>query len=162
VSVPHAAAFLSRPSGRQVVAGWYACFFSLPRITERLLHSEGDASGLSKLMQRFGQPREAADRDALVMAQPGTLTAALNWYRANWVSLLREARISITVPTMYIWSDGDTAVLGKAARNCGRHVSGEYRFEILQGSHWLLDEQPGTLAALLSEWLAAHPSITSA
>ena len=32
---------------------------------------------------------------------------------------------------MYIWSGGDTALLGKAARNCGRHVSAEYRFEIL-------------------------------
>jgi pimeloyl-ACP methyl ester carboxylesterase len=58
---------------------------------------------------------------------------------------------------MYIWSTGDTALLHASARNCGRYVKGEYRFETLSGSHWLLDEQPDAISALLSEWLAAHP-----
>ena len=58
---------------------------------------------------------------------------------------------------MYVWSDGDNALLGKAARDCGRYVKGEYRFEILHGSHWMLDEQPETVADLLLEWFAAHP-----
>lgn len=41
---------------------------------------------------------------------------------------------------------------------CGDYVVGDYRFEILEGaSHWLLDEQPGTVADLLLDWLAAHP-----
>ena len=63
----------------------------------------------------------------------------------------------ITVPTMYVWSDADTAVLEKGARDSGRYVSGEYRFETLHGSHWILDEQPDAVADLLLEWLAAHP-----
>jgi len=57
---------------------------------------------------------------------------------------------------MYVWSDGDTAVLSKGAHNTGRYVTGGYRFETLHGSHWMLDEQPDAVADLLLEWLAAH------
>jgi hypothetical protein len=41
--------------------------------------------------------------------------------------------------------------------DCGRYVSGEYRFDTLHGSHWMLDEQPNAVADLLLEWLGAHP-----
>ena len=59
------------------------------------------------------------------------LTAALNWYRAIPLTDLRGVGEKITVPTMYVWSDGDTALLKRGARNTGRYVSGEYRFETL-------------------------------
>ena len=58
---------------------------------------------------------------------------------------------------MYVWSDGDTVLLEKGARDCGRYVSGEYRFEVLHGTHWMLDEQPDAVADLLLEWFATHP-----
>ena len=160
MSVPHPAAFLkAMATSRQALASWYIYFFQLPRIPERyFLDREGNASRLSAFMQsKAKQPSEAADRDARPMAEPGVLTAALNWYRAIPLSDLRGTSQKITVPTMYVWSDGDTALLEKGARNSGRYVSGEYRFETLHGSHWMLDEQPDAVAALLSEWLAARP-----
>jgi hypothetical protein len=53
---------------------------------------------------------------------------------------------------MFVWSDGDKYVLDKAACNCGRDVSGKYRFEILHGvSHWMPEEQSDTVADLLLE-----------
>jgi pimeloyl-ACP methyl ester carboxylesterase len=91
------------------------------------------------------------------MAEPGVLTAALNWYRAMPMSLKRLAGYQITVPTMYVWSDGDTALLGNAARDCGRYVTDEFRFETLHGTHWMLDEQPEAVADLLIDWFASHP-----
>jgi pimeloyl-ACP methyl ester carboxylesterase len=159
MSVPHPAALLGAlATSRQAFASWYAYFFALPRIPERyFLDGEGNAPRLSNFMQKFDQPQSAADRDARAMAEPGMLTAALNWYRANSLSLFREARNHASVPTMYLWSNRDAAAVEKAARNCGRYVTGEYRFEILSGSHWMLDEQPDVVADLLSEWLAAHP-----
>ena len=50
------------------------------------------------------------------MAEPGALTAALNWYRAVPLSDLRDAGKKVTVPTMFVWSDGDIALLEKGAR----------------------------------------------
>jgi pimeloyl-ACP methyl ester carboxylesterase len=161
LSVPHPAAFLKAlATSRQAIASWYVYFFQLPRIPERyFLDRDGNASGLSKFMQsKANQPSEAADRDARAMAEPGVLTAALNWYRARSpLALMREVGDKITVPTMYVWSDGDTGLLDKGARDCGRYVSGEYRFETLHGSHWMLDEQPDAVAELLLEWFGAHP-----
>jgi pimeloyl-ACP methyl ester carboxylesterase len=64
----------------------------------------------------------------------------------------------ITVPTMYVWSDGDTALRDKAAHATGDYVSVEYRFEILRGvSHWIPEEQSDKLADLLLDWFSAHP-----
>ncbi|OBK73616.1 alpha/beta fold hydrolase [Mycobacterium sp. 1274761.0] len=160
LSVPHPAAFLrALITSRQALASWYMYFFQLPRISERVLLGSGRTGEMmSKLLQSSGkQSPDAADRDARAMAEPGVLTAALNWYRAMPLSFTRQVGDKITVPTMYVWSDGDTALLSKAARDCGRYVSGEYRFETLHGTHWMLDEQPDAVADLLLDWFAAHP-----
>jgi pimeloyl-ACP methyl ester carboxylesterase len=59
---------------------------------------------------------------------------------------------------MFVWGDADKYILRKAAQGCDHYVSGDYRFEILNGvSHWMPDEQPDTIAALLLEWFASHP-----
>jgi pimeloyl-ACP methyl ester carboxylesterase len=159
MSVPHPAAFLKAlVTSRQGLASWYMYVFQLPRVPERFfLGRQGNATRLSMVLQSGKQSRGAADRDARAMAEPGALTAALNWYRAIPLSDMHGIGTKIRVPTMYVWSDGDKAVLGKGARDCGRYVSGEYRFETLHGvSHWMVEEQPDAVADLLLQWFAAH------
>ena len=56
----------------------------------------------------------------------------------------------VLVPTQLVWSDGDAAVGRASVDACGRFVQGPYRLEVLQGvSHWIPDEAPAELAALL-------------
>lgn len=159
VSVPHPAAFLkSLVTSRQIIDSYYMFVFQLPALPERfLLGGGGKAKRLAKALRSGGQSAEAAERDARAMAEPGVLTAALNWYRAIPLTDLRTTG-KITVPTLYVWSDRDVALAKKAAHDTGRYVSGQYRFETLRGvSHWIPDEQPDVLADLLLEWFAAHP-----
>jgi len=159
ISVPHPAATLNAmATSRQALASWYIAFFQLPAIPERIfLGKDRKAKRLAQFARSKGQPPDAAERDARAMTEPGAFTAGLNWYRAmplsNWPRAVRK----VTVPTMFLWGDCDFALKEKGARNCGRYVTGEYRFERLQGSHFLLDEQPDTVADLLLEWFAAHP-----
>ena len=160
LSVPHPAAFaqaLTTP--RQALASWYIYFFQLPWLPERLLIGpNGTATGLSKMLQNSHQTPDRADRDARIMASPGSFTAALNWYRALPFTNARPYFKTISFPTMFVWSDGDTSVLLQGARRCARHVSGDFRFETLHGvSHWIPEEKPDTVADLLLEWFAAHP-----
>lgn len=158
-SVPHPSAFLKGlVTSRQGLLSWYMYFFQLPWLPERLLLGRnGAAERMSKQLQSGGQTPQAADRDAQAMAAPGVLTAALNWYRAMPLTDLRRAAGKVSVPTMYVWSDGDIALAEKPARDTARYVSGEYRFEILHGvSHWIPDEQPDKAADLLLEWFEAH------
>jgi pimeloyl-ACP methyl ester carboxylesterase len=157
ISVPHPAAFVKAlATSRQGLASWYMYLFQLPRVPEWLLTRRNGAP-VSALLRRSGQTPEAIERDRRALDEPGALTAAINWYRAIPLSDPRASREKITVPTMYVWSDSDTALLPKAAHETARHVSGEYRFEILPGtSHWIPDEQPDKLADLLIDWFAAH------
>ncbi len=161
LSVPHPLAFLrSLLTSRQGLASWYMYVNQLPWVSERLmLGRDGNGAAIEKSLIRSGLPREAAQRDARAMAQPGALTAALNWYRA--MPLSRSglgAADKITVPTLYVWSDRDIAITAKPARDTARYVSGPYRFETLHGvSHWLPEEKPAEIAELLLQWFAAHP-----
>jgi pimeloyl-ACP methyl ester carboxylesterase len=83
--------------------------------------------------------------------------AAINWYRAMPLLNPRSINQKICVPTLYVWSDQDIALLPKAAYNTGSYVTAEYRFEIMAGvSHWIPDEEPDKLAGLLLDWFAEH------
>jgi pimeloyl-ACP methyl ester carboxylesterase len=161
MSVPHPGAFLKAlVTSRQGLASSYILFFQLPRVPEWYLQRGRGTFTLSGLVKARAQHApELAEAEAKAMAEPGALTAALNWYRAIPLSDTREAGKKVTVPTMFIWSDGDIALREKGARATGDYVLGEYRFEVLKGvSHWILDEQPDMMADLLLDWFAAHPT----
>jgi pimeloyl-ACP methyl ester carboxylesterase len=161
MSVPHPGAFLKAlVTSRQGLASWYILFFQLPRVPEWYLQRGRGTFTLSGLVKARAQHApELAKAEAKAMAEPGALTAALNWYRAIPLSDTWEAGKKVTVPTMFIWSDGDIALREKGARATGDYVLGEYRFEVLKGvSHWILDEQPDMMGDLLLDWFAAHPT----
>jgi pimeloyl-ACP methyl ester carboxylesterase len=62
----------------------------------------------------------------------------------------RTARKPVRRPTLFVWSDGDTAISQHAAETCGRYVDAPYQFETLRGvSHWIPEEATSELAALL-------------
>ncbi len=154
LSVPHPAAFIKAVgTSRQLLASWYMVFFQLPWLPERLLLHPRVQNGFLKTRTDL----ELGQAEMTALQQPGAMTAALNWYRAMLLSGPRETGKKVTVPTMYIWSDDDVALREKGARLCADYVVGEYRFERLHGSHWLLDEQPETIAELLLDWIGAHP-----
>jgi pimeloyl-ACP methyl ester carboxylesterase len=157
VSVPHPAAFVkSFLNSRQGLASYYMYLFQLPGIPEWAMLRR-NASFLSKSLRQSGQAPAVAERDAQAMLEPGALTAAINWYRALPLSNPGSINQKISVPTLYVWSDRDIALMPKSAYDTGRYVTGEYRFEIMPGvSHWIPDEEPDKLADLLLEWFAAH------
>jgi pimeloyl-ACP methyl ester carboxylesterase len=81
---------------------------------------------------------------------PGAMTAVLNWYREG--NDLTGSLGSVNVPTRYIWGAED-AYLGKtAAVSTGTYCNGLYDFvQLANRSHWLMDEDPLSIVALLHE-----------
>ena len=159
LSMPHPAAlFRALSAPRQAARLWYVCFFQFPRLPELLLTRRvGGSFLLSQALRWSHQTRTNARRDAVGVIETGALTGALNWYRAIPLSYGRQSGHRITVPTLFVWSDADTALGRKAAFGARRYVTGPYRFEILNDvSHWLLDEKPEVVAELLLEWFAEH------
>jgi pimeloyl-ACP methyl ester carboxylesterase len=161
VSVPPPGAFLRALRGtRQVLASWYMYAIQLPKLPERLLGAGGRpySRRFAAMLRRSGQSPQAAERDAAVLAEPAALTAALNWYRAMFTGRPERRPRPITVPTLFVWSDGDVAITRQAAELTHRFVDGSLRYVELRGvSHWIPDEVPDQLADLLLDHMREYP-----
>lgn len=161
LSVPPTAAYVrSLVSTRQVLASWYFAAFQIPWLPEWLLAARGRpfSTVFAAALRRTGQSRERAERDAARLADPAALTAALNWYRGVLVAPPRVVDPPVSVPTLFVWSDGDTALTRQSTELTHHHVSGPFRYAELRGvSHWIPEEAPEALAELLLEHMAAHP-----
>lgn len=162
VSVPPPAAYLrSLLTTRQGLASWYVYAFQLPWLPERLLAAKGGpfSRRFVAALRRTGQSKAAAQRDAAGLADPGALTAAINWYRGMFSGPPGEPDPAVRVPTLFVWSDGDTALTRQSTELVDRHVTGPFRYAELRGvSHWVADEAPDQLAALVLEHVAEHPA----
>ncbi len=151
VSVPHPDAFarvLSDPTSCQVAASSYFDVFVQPDSEDAFLAND------HALLRGLFAELEAGAVDEYVRAlgTKAALGAALNWYRAN----IRNRNIEqpaigpVEVPTMFTWSDGDTALCVDGAVLSAEYAAGPYRFEVIEGvSHWVPELAADALSALL-------------
>ncbi|GAA5145156.1 alpha/beta fold hydrolase [Pseudonocardia eucalypti] len=154
LSVPHVGAFLrAMVTSVQGLKSFYMYLFQLPWLPELVLRRYG-VWGLL----RTGQTEERARRDMAALAAPGALTAALNYYRGMVFMDPRRADAPITRPTLFIWSDRDSAIDRRGAERTERYVRGPYEFHILHGvSHWIPEEAPIRTAELVIAHQRKHP-----
>ena len=149
VSVPHPAAFLKAMLGSdQGLRSRYMLLFQLPGLPERLARRAGGR--FDEQLQHGGMTAEDLARFRREIVDYGALRGGIHWYRAIPLTDLRASRARVTVPTTYVWSDGDVAITRHAAELCGRYVQGPYHFAVLEGvSHWIPAQAPEPLAALV-------------
>jgi hypothetical protein len=86
------------------------------------------------------------------------MTAALNWYRASGghKRVLEEFTIPpITTPTLHICSTREAE--GRAVKDAAALMAGEYRVAALEGTHFIVDDQPELVAEETLAHLRAHP-----
>lgn len=161
VSVPHPAAFAAafRESPRQREMSDYFNLFGESGKAERVL-LEDNARRLRDIYQPL--PESAFAPYLAALGEPAALTGALNWYRA--MRLGDRAPVPpVQVPAVYVWSTGDAAISRDAAELCAEHVTGPYRYVELEGvSHWVPDEAPDALAAVLPFLPASSATATAA
>ena len=157
VSTPHPAALgRSVREGEQREKSAYMSVFRAAGAEDRFLARDGD--NLRANFESFGFDSETVEEYVRVLRRPGAMTGALNWYRANdFATSVDFVLPPITVPTLYVWPDGDEYLGREAAEWTAGYVTGPYRFEVLDGiSHWAPEEAPDALNALLLEHLAGR------
>jgi len=149
VSVPHPAAFVQALlTSEQGLRSWYVLAFQVPWLPERLARQAGGL--VEEQLQRGGMSIVEVARFRREIVEYGALPGALAWYRALLLSDPRATRRRISVPTTFVWSDGDVAVTRAAAERCEQYVDGPYRFEVLEGvTHWIPTQAPTALAGLV-------------
>jgi pimeloyl-ACP methyl ester carboxylesterase len=163
LNLPHPACFareLRRPT--QLMKSWYMFFFQLPRLPEFMLgRRNGRAtSGIIRGSSRY--PARFTDEDLEVYranaARPGGLTAMINWYRALFRrgGLKRFSNNTVPIihtPTLFLWGDSDVALSLRGTQGTEKYVS-NLTFRVLPGiSHWIHEEAPEAVNAMLEAWL---------
>ncbi len=134
---------------------WYMAFFQLPWLPEHVL-ARNDAAWIRRAFRgmavdRTRFPKDVLDVYARAALRPGALTAMLNWYRA--MRLGGGASGPVEVPTLLIWGEADTALGLETIDGIERHVP-DITIRRLPGvSHWVQQEAPEAVNAILTEWL---------
>ena len=166
LQVPPAAAWKENFTLRQFLSSWYMFFFQLPRLPEWWARTN-DFARVERMYREtsfrpgaFSDADIAAYKDAL--RQPGALTSAINYYRANVFRSLFRGRKSkskesdgrIRVPTLFIYGELDVAVLPSTVRGLNRFVDAPYReLRIPDSGHWVQNEAIDEVNAALMEFL---------
>lgn len=162
LNVPHPAIFLDviARSWRQRLRSWYTLAFQIPGLAERVLGAR-DGRGIVRLFTRSVCDPNAFTAVELETyraqaAEPGALTAMLNWYRAAARGGLVEAMAlgtHVSVPTLLLWGEEDVALGKETTYGTERYVP-NLRIVYLPGvSHWVAQEAPARVNAVLVEFL---------
>jgi pimeloyl-ACP methyl ester carboxylesterase len=90
----------------------------------------------------------------------GSLTPALNWYRANLHprSLVGSppALPPVSVPTMGVWGTADFALLEQQMLDSAAYVSGPWTYRRVEGAgHWIQLDAPDQVNRLLLDFFAS-------
>jgi pimeloyl-ACP methyl ester carboxylesterase len=150
LSVGHPLAF-SGAGFPQREKSWYMLLFQFPQ-AEEWLTMNGNAN--------FRDWSNHPDFEAVLaeVTANGSLTPALNYYRAN---LGPETLVApplelppIQAPAMGVWSSGDFALLESQMTGSAAFCANQFRYERVDGpGHWLQWEAPDAVNRLLIDFL---------
>jgi epoxide hydrolase 4 len=161
MNVPHPAVFAKviRTSKAQRRRSWYVAFFQLPWLPERMLTRRGGEGvrrafrGMAVDKARF--PDEVLDHYAANALRPGAMRAMVNWYRAAVRYRVSERDYPvIETPTLIVWGEEDSA-LGLETLDGTEEYVRDLTIRRLPGvSHWVQQEAPEQVNAILKDWLS--------
>jgi len=151
LSVGHPSSFVAAGI-EQREKSWYMLLFQFEGIAERWLSDNGWAN-----LRSWGRH---PDIDGVIadLEADGSLTPALNYYRAN---VPPQALVDpplvlppVQADAMGVWSSGDFALTELQMTGSGAFVSGGWRYERVEGpGHWLQLEDPAAVNGLLVDFL---------
>jgi pimeloyl-ACP methyl ester carboxylesterase len=147
LSIPHPASFFEAVVNDTVQQkkSTYINLFKQPILPEFLLtyrHQSAMKGILAKLPSN--QVTEYLD----IMAEPGAMTALLNWYRALDINTAVKNKVfdkNISVPTLFIWGVNDGAVSAGSIPGQRKYMTGRYQMIELPTGHNLVQAEEKTV-----------------
>lgn len=152
---PHPAIFRKALGSdpRQMLRSWYILFFQLPWLPEWVIGRRDLAAleeGFRSMVVR--KDREVFSADDLrelkrAFAEPGSITAAVNYYRAQFRNPSGLARYGmesrIRCPTLLIWAEQDVALRNELTVGTADLVDAPFHIRFVPDcSHWVQQERP--------------------
>jgi pimeloyl-ACP methyl ester carboxylesterase len=164
LSIAHPAAFSAAVENDpdQRARSRYFAFFVMPWLPQTLF----SFNGFAMLKTLYADMSPVAREEYLrVFAEPGALSAALNWYRAMVGSpanadnqSIDDQSIDVDIPTLFIWGNEDTAVGRLATETQAQYMKGSYEVIELDANHWLMEESPKQVTDAVLAHLSRHPA----
>jgi pimeloyl-ACP methyl ester carboxylesterase len=157
MNAPHPSIFLwrvRRPP--QLFRSWYAAVFQLPLLPELALRALDFRAVRVLFRTTTAQPGafSEADIDGYIagLSRPGTLTAAINYYRAA----LRHPparRVRTDAPTLVIWGEKDVALTTGLLEGLEYYAPDVHVERLPTAGHWVQNEAPEEVTRLLIDFL---------
>jgi len=141
LSIPHLQAFgqAIMNDSTQRKMSQYMRSFQIPWLPEIRIRSK-DFLFFRKLWRNSS--KEEVEAYLQIFRRRKSLTAALNYYRANYSVLAQTTSDQIVgeinVPTLFIWGEKDLAVSLAGVEKTHPFVKGPYEFIRLPAGHWLI------------------------
>lgn len=162
LNMPHPAIFARAVRHwPQLRRSWYILFFQLPWLPEWLL-SRNNAQWIARAFHDMAVDKTCFSEDVLAEFRrnallPGALTAMLNYYRAALrYADLPDPMPHLKIPTLMIWGEEDRA-LGKELTSGTDALVENFTLRYLpRVSHWVQQEAPDRVNAILSAWLCGE------
>ena len=171
LQVPPPRVWAANMTWRQAARSWYMLFFQIPRLPEWWIAAD-DFAAVERMFKTTARPGTFTDADISfyksALRQPGALTAAVNYYRANsgrlkdaFVNLLRgggdrdwSPEERIRVPTFFIFGERDMAIVPETVRGVEEYMDAPYReMRLAQSNHWVQQEYHAEVSAALMSFL---------
>jgi epoxide hydrolase 4 len=164
MNLPHPACYEQalRHGGRQWLRSWYVLFFQLPWLPEKIF-SMRNAEPIRRAffemaVNKENFPDEVLDVYRKAALEPGALTAMINYYRAAFSGggARRQRELGypkIDVPTLVIWGEQDSALGVETLDGTQEYVSRLSIQRLPRASHWVQQDAPEQVNALLRAWL---------
>jgi epoxide hydrolase 4 len=165
LQVPPPAVWAKNITLRQLLRSWYMLFFQLPKLPEWWI-ARDDFALVGRMMRATARPGTFTDADLAVyksaLRQPGALTAAVNYYRANVGPLLKRRagggsyspHERVRVPTLFIYGERDMAIIPETVRGVADYVDAPFReLRLPLANHWVQQEHHEEVSAALSSFL---------
>lgn len=143
----------------QLLRSWYIFFFQIPWLPEILLRSR-DFAALRSVLHFDPVRRNAFSRRTIrgyvqAQAQPGALTATINYYRAALrygPGVLRRVR-KVKAPTLLIWGERDRYLNEGFTQGLEKWVPDLRVERIDEASHFVQNDAPERVNELMLEFL---------
>ena len=176
LQVPPAAAWRANLTLGQLLRSWYMFFFQLPRVPEWSIR-RNSFKGLDRVFkEKVGRLGSFTDDDVETykeaLGQPGALTSAINYYRANVFRIMRGSKTAATtepsgekekgndrrikVPTLFVFGEQDFAILPQTVRGVEDYIDAPYsELRIPDSGHWVQNEAVEEVNIALMEFLGS-------
>ncbi len=167
LQVPLLATWRANLTLKQFLRSWYMFFFQIPGLPEWVIRrNDYDAIRSSfedKVARQNSFTKEEIELYKEAARQPGALTGAINYYRANVFERFfgrkqkgepKQATGRIVVPTLFIYGEQDFAIIPETVKGLDKYIDAYYHeVRVPDSGHWVQNEAPEEVNGALLDFL---------